>query len=75
MGGNVAELCADWYDDYTSEPAVNPTGPATEYFRVTRGGSWYFNASRSRVADRTKRPPTYRSEDLGLRLALPVAQP
>ena len=75
MGGNVAEFCADWYGDYSSEPAVNPTGPATEFFRVTRGGSYYFNASRSRVADRVKRPPTYRADDLGLRLALPAALP
>jgi formylglycine-generating enzyme required for sulfatase activity len=40
MGGNVRELCQDWYGPYSAEPQINPTGPETGDQRVTRGGSF-----------------------------------
>lgn len=47
MAGNVMELCADIYGEYSSTAVTNPTGPATNpngpaagIDRVQRGGSW-----------------------------------
>jgi formylglycine-generating enzyme required for sulfatase activity len=46
MSGNVLEFCSDKHNNIFSTntpdaPAVNPTGPTTNYnTRVTRGGSW-----------------------------------
>ena len=40
MGGNVWELCNDWYSDYASSPQNNPNGPSTGITRVSRGGSF-----------------------------------
>jgi formylglycine-generating enzyme required for sulfatase activity len=40
MSGNAAEWVSDWYSAtyYASSPAVDPQGPATGQFRITRGG-------------------------------------
>ena len=43
MSGNVAEVCSDWYGNYSSEDTTNPTGPSSGSEHVVRGGHW--NAS------------------------------
>lgn len=40
MYGNVCEICLDWYGDYPSENATDPTGPDHGVIRVCRGGAW-----------------------------------
>jgi len=40
MSGNAAEWVKDWYSNtyYASSPAVDPQGPATGVYRISRGG-------------------------------------
>ncbi len=53
MAGNVYEWCWDWYNTPYAG-GTDPRGPASspEGDRVLRGGSWQFNASYSRCANR-----------------------
>lgn len=75
MSGNVWEWCSDRRRTYTSTPAVDPIDEPTSadhysYWRVCRGGSWYFSACDCRVAYRSNMDPSYRSSYNGFRLAL-----
>ncbi|MDR0938625.1 MAG: formylglycine-generating enzyme family protein [Mediterranea sp.] len=74
MIGNVSEWCSDRYGDYPTSPQTNPKGPssAPHSFRVSRGGSYFQNASGCRPA---KRECTYHSlsvANIGFRLASDV---
>jgi uncharacterized repeat protein (TIGR01451 family) len=40
LGGNVAEWCSDWQDTYPATAQIDPTGPATAFGRVIRGGGF-----------------------------------
>ena len=70
MSGNVWEWCEDRYGDYSSGSQTNPTGPSTGSSRVSRGGSWYYDAGGCRVSIRFNYDPGHRSNYLGLRLCL-----
>ncbi len=71
LSGNVLEWCQDhWHDSYKGAPADGSAWEdrAKSANRVDRGGSWSYDAVRSRVAIRYY-VPGYRLRGLGLRLA------
>jgi formylglycine-generating enzyme required for sulfatase activity len=76
MLGNVWELCADWKGPYRVGPAggprIDPTGPPSGNYRVSRGGSWFDAAPAVSMTFRSSPEPTYRGNSLGFRLARAV---
>lgn len=74
MHGNVYEWCSDWYGDYESGLAVDPTGAKTGSDRVCRGGSWSNAPPSCRSAYRYGDSPDYRDSDLGFRVAFSSVQ-
>ncbi|MCL2005404.1 MAG: formylglycine-generating enzyme family protein [Planctomycetaceae bacterium] len=70
MHGNVLERCLDWYGEYPSGAATDPTGPERGSYRVFRGGSWRDLAVHCRSTDRYDSNPSARGNSTGLRLAL-----
>ncbi len=73
MAGNVSEWINDWYGDtyYVGSPSSNPPGPASGFWRVLRGGSWFSVEFFIRSAARTFVNPAYGVSDIGFRCAQP----
>jgi formylglycine-generating enzyme required for sulfatase activity len=65
--GNVAEWCADWFDEYETGSVTDPTGPSTGSYRVIRGGSWFYDAASCRAAIRDGDAPGLRDGHIGFR--------
>ena len=70
-GGNVWELCWDWYVAYTDGAKTDPRGAVSGAHRVRRGGCLDEEAVLARSAFRFYVYPDVRSEVLGFRLARP----
>lgn len=68
MSGNLWEWCLDYYGSYSSSSQTNPTGPSSGDFRVLRGGSWDFDESNCRVANRFSDIPSFRYDNHGFRV-------
>ena len=70
MSGNVNEWCSDWYSTYTRDPQTDPVGPSSGSYKVFRGGSWNDKAGNCRVTFRYPQTTSYKSDRIGLRLAM-----
>ena len=68
--GNVEEWCADWYGPYRPGRQINPVGPATGDFRVTRGGSHGTYTYYLRSSNRLGALPVDKSWLIGFRVVL-----
>lgn len=87
MSGNVWEWCEDKdeglenYDRVISElqknsvtgALINPTGVVDGTYRIQRGGSYFSNTQHSRLMYRRSRSLSYRSYNIGFRLALDLS--
>jgi formylglycine-generating enzyme required for sulfatase activity len=71
MYGNVLEWCWDWYGDYMKRSQANPSGAASGFGRVLRGGSWSGYARFLRSAFRGYINPSRRDGDYGFRVVRP----
>jgi formylglycine-generating enzyme required for sulfatase activity len=73
MRGNVGEWVSDWIaidwmnDDYSKSAQVDPQGPETGKYHLTRGGSWFSNATFLRASNRYPCACTFR-RDIGFRV-------
>lgn len=66
MSGNVWEWCYDWNGSHSSSDEIDPSGSASGYSRVYRGGSW--GNGNCRVSDWYGSDPYNRSPSFGFRV-------
>ena len=69
MSGNVWEWCWDWKANYSSKVQTNPYGYGRGLYRAHRGGSWFFDVSHCRNANRGSNGPTASYDFIGFRLS------
>ena len=75
MHGNVWEWVQDyWREHYEEGIALDPTGPETGSFRVSRGGSWYEIATFLRSSLRISGASTDAGNNIGFRLTRIIAE-
>ena len=71
MHGNMFEWCRDWITNtYPGVSVTDPSGEISGVFRAIRGGSWNFDATFSRSANRGRNDPQSRRNFIGFRMAL-----
>ena len=70
MAGNVREWVSDWFGYYSSERQVNPSGPDTGKYYLTRGGCWLDRPDNTRSTNRGQNTIDYTRHKVGFRCAL-----
>jgi formylglycine-generating enzyme len=76
MSGNVYEWVWDIYEEeYPTGDQTDPTGPASGYARMLRGGSWNSGPADHDVSYRTALDPSTTSFDIGFRVCRIVFWP
>lgn len=65
--GNVAEWVWDWYSEYDSKSATNPTGSESGNAKVVRGGGWNDHPKHIRSAYRGVQPADVGLYSIGIR--------
>jgi formylglycine-generating enzyme required for sulfatase activity len=68
--GNVWEWCLDWFAPYPAMALVDPVGPATNKFKLFKGGGWDNDAPFARASSRFMMPPVSGIHFVGFRMAL-----
>ena len=71
MSGNVREWCYDWNGTVSTGEESDPTGAASGFGRVYRGGGWNSIAYFASVSNRNNYGPPSRSSSLGFRVVRP----
>ena len=69
LAGNVYEWVADWFGPYIASDTTDPTGPASGFGRVLRGGSYASDPPYLRATFRSDAAPDDRSRVRGFRVA------
>lgn len=67
MHGNAAEWVWDWYDEYTANSSVNPTGSTSGNYKIARGGGWNDFPKHIRSAYRSAFPADVPLYSIGMR--------
>jgi len=67
MHGNAAEWVWDWYGEYDSGAAVNPSGPENGNAKIIRGGGWNDHPKHIRSAYRGAQPADVGLYSIGIR--------
>jgi formylglycine-generating enzyme required for sulfatase activity len=70
MHANVWEWCQDWFGNYGSGAATDPTGVSSGSARVLRGGSWSSVARYCRSAFRSRYDPSNTGSGIGFRVVV-----
>jgi len=67
MHGNAAEWVWDWYGEYGTGAAANPTGPENGSAKIIRGGGWNDHPKHIRSAYRGAQPADVGLYSIGVR--------